>query len=1674
MKNILQYIRTLVFLLTFIITENALCATYNLTGKSRIISGKGTVTIVAQNHSGIGGYKDQKTASNNTEVSATVGCNTGTTDLSLVFTATAETGYYFLGWWDNAEGNGYAVSESNPFQSGKLRKANATYVRNAVFAPYTYKVTLDANEGYTTTKSITVAYDGTYADLPEPTRTGYTFDGWYTDKNGGEKVEKTTTVKILQDQTLYAHWTINTYTLTFDAATNGGSCSPTSRRLNYGAQYGTLPNATKNGWEQIGWFSAPTGGSPIESTNTMGTADVTIYAQFKPVFEFSATATSSNGTLGTATATVTNDKILGDVDDTQAETTATFTASPADDCIFKGWYETSTYEGDPVSTNTTYAVTLTNSEIGSTASKTLYALFKKKQNLQWADADLDLNLVNGQTYPTGGATVTSGKTISYTTDNTQAVTIDADGTIHAVGLGDAHVTASVEGDDIYQAETIERDFSVGEIKQATFTPAWGEGTATDIKVDGSTSIALTNIANDETFTVTASPEGIISWNREGNTLIISAVQAGTTTLTLLQQGSAVLAGNQVAYTITVSKYPNTFTLADETKAMKVDDVWENVVTAPGNDNTIVSYSVEGVATYDAEHNKITALAEGSTVITFAQEATANNEGTSKTINVTVTKVVNTLSVTLGNTEVDVDGTINLIVAGRISDGATHAYISDMQLSSEVNNGTDVITYANDVITARNAGTAKIKFTQDATAKYTAYESETYTITVNKLANAITVTLDGEEKNSKNVGRGATVVMGLTSTSGVDDFRFTRISGTDDVATINANSIVSGQTDGTSIWEISQPETYKYAAATTTVRVKVNSVPEEEGYVLQDLSEHSWGTISSYTPARLSGPGETLTFEASKSWGGANYFYVLYSTDGGNNWTTIANPDLSNQWQPFSYEIPENATHVKFESRTGATLSKYVRNIRVTRKTYVRATATQTNLGEVYTDKTASATFNVNYSSTNGGDIDIMSSNTRFAVDKHTISVDNHSDNVSAPVVVTVTYTPDPDHLGDDEATITVSDRYYSAELTFSAYAKKYPTTISRGSNTATETTVDGTIDNAFAFTGTTTAAPTANGDDDFYYTIASTYTSDVHNEDGVITYNPATNTITGRNAGTARLTIYQKSTNLYAATSQTFDFSVSKLANPVNIALSTATIDVDGTATIALTNDDGKGAVSVAFSNIAYTNEALNREGGLLSYNEGDKTLTGVNAGTAIVTVTQAETYKYVANSQQFAVTVNKLTQTLSWDHEVETTMQVGAVIDNNTATSAVGLTPVTYTSSNTAAIVVNAASGQLRAVAVGANITITATQAGNYKYAPATITRQFSVFNKQTPAFTPDEDHYDNETKTITLDWEGTATITVTGVGADAEAGFTITNGNDAVISVVRNDATITISGLTIGSTNLTLTQAASDDFLAKTETYTVNVVMPTDYLTLDPATEPTIQAGTYRKITLNRTLKAGYSTLALPFDVTIATLVGDSYNAETDWVAQLNIVAYNAHDGYSLYFKKSAEIAANAPYILHLADAIVNPVYTGSFEVAEATSVEHVAEKGVNADGRSYTDWAMHSNYIPAFDMVGKYGVVNADGVLKIGGSGATLSAFGAYITGPAAAGGSNQKVATRFVDDDELAGIIEQIEAGAFEDTTIIYDLSGRVCRERLSKGRTSNAANGVKIEVSTNGKSRKVLR
>ena len=176
-------------------------------------------------------------------------------------------GYTFGGWYTAATG-GTNVTEKTAAKSNTTVYAHWTI--------NTYRVIFDGNGGTASKSSIDVQYGNAVGKLPSATREGYTFSGWYTAASGGSKVSKTNTVT--GNITLYAHWNINTYTLTFDA--NGGSVSESSRSVTYGNAYGTLPEPKRNVSTFVGWFTEKTGGSQVTKGTKMGAADVTLYAHW--------------------------------------------------------------------------------------------------------------------------------------------------------------------------------------------------------------------------------------------------------------------------------------------------------------------------------------------------------------------------------------------------------------------------------------------------------------------------------------------------------------------------------------------------------------------------------------------------------------------------------------------------------------------------------------------------------------------------------------------------------------------------------------------------------------------------------------------------------------------------------------------------------------------------------------------------------------------------------------------------------------------------------------------------------------------------------------------------------------------------------------------------------------------------------------------------------------------------------------------------------------------------------------------------------------------------------------------------------------------------------------------------------------------------------------------------
>lgn len=147
--------------------------------------------------------------------------------------------------------------------------------------PHPVEITYNANGGTVSTTTKIVYYDELYGTLATPTKTGYTFDGWYLSATGGTKITSESQVENSDAHYLYAHWTANKYTVTFNA--NGGdTVTPSSKTVTYDATYGNLPNASRTGYNFLGWFTATSGGTQIkDSTKVTLTQNQTLYAQWE-------------------------------------------------------------------------------------------------------------------------------------------------------------------------------------------------------------------------------------------------------------------------------------------------------------------------------------------------------------------------------------------------------------------------------------------------------------------------------------------------------------------------------------------------------------------------------------------------------------------------------------------------------------------------------------------------------------------------------------------------------------------------------------------------------------------------------------------------------------------------------------------------------------------------------------------------------------------------------------------------------------------------------------------------------------------------------------------------------------------------------------------------------------------------------------------------------------------------------------------------------------------------------------------------------------------------------------------------------------------------------------------------------------------------------------------------
>ena len=164
-------------------------------------------------------------------------------------------------------------------------------VADEVEVARTWTVTLNKQSGSNGTSSISVTYNASLPTISTPTRTGYTFQGYYTSTNGGgSKVYNSSGSPYISKwtftstTTLYAYWTVNSYTITYDD--NGGTGGTDTQTKNYGSSV-TIRTASACGFSRTGytfshWNTNSSGtGTNYYAGNTYSTnANLRLYAQW--------------------------------------------------------------------------------------------------------------------------------------------------------------------------------------------------------------------------------------------------------------------------------------------------------------------------------------------------------------------------------------------------------------------------------------------------------------------------------------------------------------------------------------------------------------------------------------------------------------------------------------------------------------------------------------------------------------------------------------------------------------------------------------------------------------------------------------------------------------------------------------------------------------------------------------------------------------------------------------------------------------------------------------------------------------------------------------------------------------------------------------------------------------------------------------------------------------------------------------------------------------------------------------------------------------------------------------------------------------------------------------------------------------------------------------------------
>ena len=397
--------------------------------------------------------------------------------------------------------------------------------------------------------------------------------------------------------------------------------------------------------------------------------------------------------------------------------------------------------------------------------------------------------------------------LSYSSSNSSVAVIFKDRII-PVGTGQANITVSFAGNDIYAAaenKTIPINVELNDARVSV------DNDTLELFVEDTYAINATTVPDFlikyYTTNYTSSDESVATVDKNGT---VTAVGEGNAIITVTVGDDKIFAKNSTTVNVTVSRIPTEITVANETLEMNPLDIAAiNATLKPAEAGSLM-YNTTNSSVAIVLFGNIIAAGEGEATITVSFNGTAKYAPSEKTIDVTVTKIPTEISV--NETAIE----MNPLDTAAINATLTPAGAGSL---SYVSSNTSVATVILGQIVALGEGEATITVLFNGNIRYAAAENKTIDVTVTKIPTEITVENETLDMIPLDIA-----AINATLTPAEAGYLTYNTTNSSVAIVLFGNIFAVGEGEATIT--VSFNGTERYAASEKTIDVTVTKIPTE--------------------------------------------------------------------------------------------------------------------------------------------------------------------------------------------------------------------------------------------------------------------------------------------------------------------------------------------------------------------------------------------------------------------------------------------------------------------------------------------------------------------------------------------------------------------------------------------------------------------------------------------------------------------------------------------------------------------------------------------------------------------------------------------------------------------------------------------------------------------------------